>query len=60
MEQLSVFDFMEDFDNTELNPYERQEQLEEAVRDYNEAYNTKHDPNKMFVKYEIRRHLTEE
>lgn len=55
--KISVFEWMEDFDNAELDPIERQEQLEYSVKCYNEKFGTKHDPNAMFMQYEIKRNL---
>lgn len=36
MPTLSLFEFLEDYDNSELSDYERDEQLMEAVDDYND------------------------
>ena len=51
MTRISIFDYMEDWDNAELPDYERDEQLMEAVRDYNEEHGTNHDPQKALIKY---------
>ena len=40
---------MEDFDNPELSDYDRDEQLREAVEDYNAEYNTVHDPQRSVI-----------
>lgn len=39
---LLIFEHLEDFDNTELSEYERDEQLREAVRAFNEENGTSH------------------
>ena len=41
---MTVYDFIEDWDNAELSEYDWQEQMEEAVRDYNYQYNERYDP----------------
>lgn len=50
---LSLYEFMEDFDNSELSDYERHEQLMEAVREYNEKNNTQFEPLKSLKAYKI-------
>lgn len=49
---MTLFEFMEDFDNAELSEYDRREQLEDSVRDYNEMYGTNHDPSKAYARYQ--------
>lgn len=49
---MTVFEFMEDYDNAELSNYERREQLEDAVMTYNEEHGTNHIPCVTFMKYE--------
>lgn len=48
---MSVFEYMEDFDNDELPDYEHREQLREAVQDYNDEYGTAHDPEEKVIQY---------
>jgi hypothetical protein len=50
---LSLYEFMEDFDNSELSDYERDEQLMEAVKEYNEKNNTSYNPEKSLIAYKI-------
>ena len=52
MASISLYEFMEDFDNSELSEYERREQLENAVADYNEENGTSYNPAKSFLNYE--------
>jgi hypothetical protein len=52
---LSVFDFMEDFDNAELSDYERDEQLREAVKEYNEQFHGSYDPYRTLKQYKSQR-----
>ena len=49
--KITVYEYMEDFDNAELPDGAWQEQLEDAVREYNETFGTTHDPYNTFVKY---------
>lgn len=49
--KITVFEYMEDFDNEELNDYDRFEQLYEAVLDFNEEFDTTHDPRKTVERY---------
>lgn len=44
MSNLTVYQHLEDFDNSELSPSERISQLEDAVRTFNEENNTGFDP----------------
>lgn len=53
-DKLTVWEFMEDFDNDEFNDYDWQEQLEDAVRTYNELYGASYDPLKTFKSYKVR------
>ena len=47
-----LFLWLEDFDNIELDSDSRREQLEEAVRDFNEENNTTYHPMVAFKMYE--------
>lgn len=46
-----LFEFMEDFDNSELDNYEWKEQLRDACKEYNEKHGTKYDPDRAVVNY---------
>ncbi len=48
---ISVLDFIEDFDNSELPDVEWREALENAVIEYNSIYDTNHDPAQTFGDY---------
>lgn len=48
---ISVYEWMEDFDNAELNAEEWKDQLVEAVEMYNTKYHTDHNPERMVRKY---------
>ena len=48
---MNLYEFMEDFDNAELDDYERDEQLRNAVVDYNEEYGTAYKPAKALLNY---------
>lgn len=48
---ITVYEHMEDFDNAELSDYERNEQLREAVQDYNAVHGTEHNPEKCLIRY---------
>jgi len=48
---ITVYAYMEDFDNAELPSLEWQEQLENAVQDYNDSYHTQHKPHQTFLEY---------
>jgi len=52
---LTVFEFMEDFDNAELNDYDRDEQIRDAVIQYNEENGTSYDPDKTLSAYKGKR-----
>ena len=52
MASITLYEFMEDFDNSELSDSERREQLENAVMDYNEHYGTSYDSRRSFYNYE--------
>lgn len=43
--------FLEDFDNDELSYYEWEEQMKEAVNQYNEEYGTDHMPKSTIRNY---------
>lgn len=48
---ITVFEYMEDFDNRELSDYEWKEKLMEACREYNEIYGTNYKPSVTVIKY---------
>lgn len=48
---ISIYEFMEDFDNNELCEYDWEEQLKEAVSSYNQEYEASYKPEKMIEKY---------
>lgn len=48
---MNLYLYLEDFDNPELEGYEWEEQMENAVLDYNEEYNTEHIPDKAIKNY---------
>lgn len=48
---MNIYDYLEDFDNSELSEYDREEQLREAVADYNEKYGTSYTPLNMVKRY---------
>ena len=50
-EPLNIYLWLEDFDNSELPEYDREEQLREAVVDYNETYSTNYTPMSMVRRY---------
>lgn len=56
--KLTVWLYIEDFDNPELPPDSFQEQLEDAVRNYNEEYGTIYDPYKTVMQYIKNKSLT--
>ena len=39
---MSIYEFMEDFDNEELSNHEWNEQMEDAVKQFNDEYYTDH------------------
>jgi len=51
MSQLTVYDFLEDHDNSELSHEDWMEQMEDAVVTYNEQYNTQFDPKHTVYNY---------
>jgi cell fate (sporulation/competence/biofilm development) regulator YlbF (YheA/YmcA/DUF963 family) len=55
MRKITVYDYAEDFDNADLPEYERDEQLREAIREYNEAYETWYDVNNTLRNYKSMR-----
>lgn len=48
---MTVFDYIEDFDNPELDIYRWTDQMLEAVRDYNEEFHTLHNPSTIVAQY---------
>ena len=48
---MTVYEFIEDFDNAELDEYERMEQMREAVIDFNELHSMDYDPTKTVKQY---------
>lgn len=57
---MTLFEYMEDYDNWELPTEERKEQLMESVLDYNEENDTDHDPEASFYRYEQNRQKQDE
>ncbi len=57
---MTLFEYMEDFDNWELSTSERKEQLMDAVRNFNDEYSTDHDPEKSYLDYERNRQKQDE
>lgn len=51
-DQISIYEFMEDFDNEELSSYDRVAQLEHAVVQYNQEYLTNYKPVSAVSNYE--------
>lgn len=49
---MTVFEFIEDFDNAELDESDRIERLEAAVMDYNAEYGATNDPQETVAQYE--------
>lgn len=47
-----LFEWMEDFDNEELIPDDRQAQLEESVIEFNEQHETTYKRTQSFHQYE--------
>jgi hypothetical protein len=60
MSKLTVYEFIEDFDNAELPHEEWMEQMEEAVETYNEHYNASHNPRVTVINYINRKKQHEE
>lgn len=48
---MTVFEYIEDFDNAELDYPEWIEQMTEAVLDYNEEFGTRHNPTSIVARY---------
>lgn len=48
---MTVFEYIEDFDNPELSFFDWVEQMVEAVRDYNEEFHTLHNPSTIVAQY---------
>lgn len=53
---MNINEYLEDYDNSELNDYDWVEQMEEAVGMYNEEYRTDHEPTKAIKKYKEWKH----
>lgn len=51
MSDLTIWLWLEDHDNADLNHGDWLEQLEEAVRTYNQEYGTSYDPKKTTYQY---------
>lgn len=49
---ITIEQHLYDFDNYDLQEYERLEQLHDAVIEYNEEYGTDHHPVKTVQRYE--------
>lgn len=52
---MTLFEYMEDFDNWELSTSERKEQLMDAVAEYNDENGTNHNPLAAYFNYERQR-----
>jgi hypothetical protein len=50
---LTVYEFMEDHDNAELNEYDWHEQMREAVLEYNEINDTDYNPETAIRNYKL-------
>jgi|GEM_PF-5348658 len=48
---LTVFEYMDDFDNQELDQFEWRDQMLSAVLQYNKEYGTEHDPAYTLKRY---------
>ena len=48
---MNIYDYLEDWDDEELNHYEWEEQMKEAVEKYNEEYGTDHMPRSTVKAY---------
>lgn len=57
---MTLYEFMEDFDNWELSTPKRQEQLMDAVLTYNEENGTDHNPLAAYFSYERQRKQNKE
>lgn len=53
---MNLNEYLEDFDNAELDEYAWTEQMEEAVGMYNEEYRTFHDTVTAIRKYKEWKH----
>lgn len=62
MTTLSIMEWMEDFDNLDLSEDERDEQLMEAVQDYNFEAEKNLDPKRELKNYKamLKRRILEE
>ena len=58
--ELTLYEFMQDFDNWELGTSERKEQLMDAVVEYNEQHGTNHNPLAAYFNYERKRREEEQ
>lgn len=58
MDNQTVYEFMQDFDNPELFHDDWMEQLEEAVETYNDQHQTNHNPRQTVINY-INRQIPE-
>lgn len=59
MERISIWLYLEDFDNAELSEYDWMEHMIEKVRDYNEEHGTNHDPKRTVENYVSRKKIQE-
>lgn len=50
-EPLNIYLWLEDFDDNSLPEYDREEQLREAVLEYNYKYSTKYKPESTVRQY---------
>ena len=57
---MTLFEYMEDFDNWELSTQERMEQLIDAIVTYNEEHGTNFNPDREFFNYERQRKQQDE
>jgi hypothetical protein len=48
---MNLYEYMEDFDNQELDPYDWESQMIDAVLDYNQEYDTEHLPDRAIKQY---------
>lgn len=48
---MNIYDWLSDFDNSELSDYDREDQLREAVVNYNQEYGTHYIPMSMVRRY---------
>lgn len=54
---LTVFEYIDDFDNAELSMDLRIERLKDAVEAYNEEYGTNHSPSHTVYEYAKMKYL---